>query len=73
MSQNKEPNFSESQEAIFNFLFVLIQQYNSSMPHTEAVDKACDWLTSLANDVRAKNKDVVAEQAMIRKKLSDNV
>ena len=73
MSQKQQPNkFSETQEAIFNFFFVLVEQYKVSMPHDMAIEKACDWLISFANDVKAKNKDVAAEQAAVQKKLLDS-
>ena len=73
MPDPKVPNFNESQTAIFNFLFVLIDQYKASMPGPQAVDKACDWLISLAEDVKAKNKDFAAEQAANKQKLSENM
>ena len=51
------PFQSETQTAIFNFLFALVDEYSKSMPPVEAVEKACDWITSLANDVRKKSQE----------------
>lgn len=42
---------SECQQAIFNFLFGLIQEYKQTMSMEQAVKKACGWLESLASQV----------------------
>jgi hypothetical protein len=69
MSQQPDSPFqSETQNAIFNFLFVLVNEYSQTMTPPEAVEKACDWLVSLATDIREKaqehNADVLAKQKL---------
>lgn len=55
MTEENESFFSSSyQEAIFNLLFLLVGQYEQSMPKSQAVNKACDWLISLANEIKKK-------------------
>lgn len=64
--------FSEPQAAIFNFLFVLIDLYKLTMPAADAINKGCDWLISLANDIKEKNIELVAEKAANNQKLIDS-
>jgi hypothetical protein len=65
---SEQPYASDAQNAIFNFLFVLIDDYRRTMPLVDAVEKACDWLTSLASEVKAKTKashaDTVEKQKL---------
>jgi hypothetical protein len=45
---------NDAQNAIFNFFFVLVDDYSLSMSRPEALDKACDWLISLGTNMKAQ-------------------
>lgn len=46
------------QNAIFQFLFSLVEQYKTQMEPQAAVNKACDWLISLATDIKNKSSEI---------------
>jgi hypothetical protein len=52
ITPEEEPFSSDAQNAIFNFLFVLVAQYSESMPSIDAINKACDWLISLGESIK---------------------
>jgi hypothetical protein len=49
------------QNAIFQFLFLLIEEYKTQMEPDQAVAKACDWLISLATTIKEKSLDITKE------------
>lgn len=54
--QLSDPKYPiDAQNAIFNFLFILANEYQSTgMTYEQAIIKACDWNTSLSEHVKAK-------------------
>ena len=49
----EQPYQGEAQGAIFNFLFLLIDEYQKmGMSPTDAVARACNWMINLATDVK---------------------
>jgi len=57
----EEPFDLQYQNAIFNFLFLLVDYYKMTMTSQEAINKACDWLTSLANHIKSKSLEITTE------------
>jgi hypothetical protein len=57
----------DSQNAIFNFLFVLASEYQKEMPYDAAVEKACDWIISLGTHVKAKAVEFNEQMAQQKK------
>jgi hypothetical protein len=60
-AETQDPNHdfgSEIQDGIFNMLFVLVDQYSQTMTRSEAVHKACDWLMSLATEVKKRVDEI---------------
>ncbi len=53
----------DAQNAIFNFLFILVGEYQKEMPHDAAIEKACDWLISLGTHVKAKAVEFEEEKS----------
>ena len=52
-NDESQPNYPlEAQNAIFNFLFILANEYAKEMPYEDAIVKACDWNISLSQHVK---------------------
>lgn len=56
-----QPFATEAQNAIFNFLFVLVTQYSETMSSVDAVNKACDWMISLAQTIKKQAHEFDSE------------
>jgi hypothetical protein len=52
---------SQMQNAIFNFLMLLIQQYRQTLSQVEAANKAADWMISLANTIKREAENLNSE------------
>jgi hypothetical protein len=52
---------SQMQNAIFNFLMLLIQQYRQTLSQVEAANKAADWIISLANTIKREAENLNSE------------
>lgn len=69
---NKEKTFqSAHQTAIFNFLIMLIMEYRNSMSPEQAVEKACLWLISLAEEVKATSSNIIETDATKHESILD--
>lgn len=67
MRSEDNPFDLQYQNAIFQFLFLLVEQYKTQMEPQQAVDKACNWLISLATDIKNKSLDISNNTADMNK------
>lgn len=52
---------TQMQDAIFQFLMVLITQYRQTLSPTEAANKAADWMITLANTIKREAESLNSE------------
>lgn len=59
---NTEAPFDvQYQNAIFTFFFLLVELYKTEMDSQSAVNKAADWLSSFAADIKSKSLEIAKE------------
>ena len=71
-SPDVNPYPTEAQNAIFNFVFILVEQYAATgMSKHDAMTKACDWVISLGTHLKKESNDI-NDQLLQKQKLFTN-
>lgn len=66
---NENPFASEAQNGIFNFFFVLVQEYAKTMTPPEAFAKAIAWMESFCEDMKQKHSDMITQREKLEKRM----
>lgn len=67
---NKDTPFkTEAQNGIFNFFFVLVNEYSQHLPPEEAFDKAIGWFESFTTEMKVKHAEMIAERKTAHEKM----